>query len=155
MILTVKDVITSSGAYPDREKSSENTKDVQANAAALVKKVNAFLSDLADKYPEVKDLVEDPELSSGFRPSVVNAATPGAAKKSYHSLGKAIDIKDNKQQLISKTILADAEKHKENSLLTKHQLWLEHPDATKGKFTNWAHLDDGTRSARPVRVFRP
>lgn len=155
MTLTVKDIITSSGAYPEREKSPENTLEVQKNASNLAKKINAFLSDLVDLYPEVKPLVEDPELSSGFRPSAVNAATPGAAKKSYHGLGKAADLKDNKQQLLAKTILADAEKHKENSLLTKHQLWLEHPDATKGKFTNWAHLDDGTRSARPVRVFRP
>jgi len=120
--ITLNEYITASGRYPDRLNSSELTKSVKTNATTLLEKVNALLLDLGVSGPF--------SVSSGFRPSAVNGATPNAAKGSLHQSGQAIDM---------------------------HGLWLEHPNNTIGKNTNWCHLDmDSTiRKDRPVRVFIP
>lgn len=146
-IISLDDLITSSNSYPERAKSSELTEELKENGASLLEKVNALLNDLG---------IEDVKVSSGFRPSGVNASIANAAKASLHQRCRAIDILDDKEQSLAKAIQKDAEENKENSLLKKHGLWLEHPDSTKGKFTNWCHLDDSnTRKDRPVRVFKP
>lgn len=141
--ITVDEYITASNRYPERLKSVELTKDVISNISKLLEKVNALLGDLDKAGPF--------SVSSGFRPSNVNSNTKNAAKRSMHQNGMAIDIMDDKDQTLAKAIQSRPD------LLKKHGLWLEHPDYTKGKNTNWCHLDmDSTiRKDRPIRVFIP
>lgn len=139
--ITLHDYITSSGAYPERERSPELTGVVRANSVVLLDKVNKLLDELNYQGPR--------KLSSGFRPSAVNAATPGSAKKSLHLQGKALDIIDDKEQTLAKLCAAHPE------LLRKYGLFLENPNNTKGKYSTWVHLDFGTRADRPSRIFNP
>lgn len=145
-VITLEDLLTSSGKYRERLQSNELTTDLKDNGVMLINKVNQLLKDLKIKRAEV---------TSGFRPSDVNSKIPNAAKRSLHQQCKAVDILDDEHQTLAKLIQKDAEDNKENSLLAKYGLWLEHPDNTKGKNTNWVHLDCGVRSDRPVRVFKP
>jgi len=89
-------------------------------------------------------------VSSGWRPPSFNKTVGNAAKKSLHMTGNAIDIMDNKLQTLAYTIKKNA------SLLKKYGLWMEDPDSTMGKFTNWCHLDNSTtRTDRNIRIFKP
>ena len=134
-LLTIQDLITSSGKYPERAKSKELTDEVRQNMQLLLAAVNPFLEALG---------ITSVKVSSGFRPSAVNAATPGSAKRSLHMIGKAVDLEDPNNSLDKKI-----EAHPE--LLEKFGLWLESPKATP----SWAHLDIGTRTARKIRIFLP
>jgi hypothetical protein len=98
--------------------------------------VNSLFNDL--KYS--KNL----KVSSGFRPSAVNANIKNAAKKSAHMIGMALDLEDIDGS-IDELLL------KNDILLKKYGLWLEHPDATK----SWCHLDMRDRGKRVANVFRP
>jgi len=134
--IKLQDWITSSGSYPERAKSKELTDEVKANAEELLKRVNALLEELG---------IEKTKLSSGFRPSDVNKAV-GGAKKSNHQSGKALDIIDDKNQSICKKITKE--------LLEKHNLYREDSTATKGKYSNWCHLQsEPTKSGK--RIFMP
>lgn len=121
--------------YPD-----EFNADVLKNAQALLDKINAFLTEIG---------ITSAQVTSGWRPESVNNKVTNASKKSYHMLGMAVDILDNKNQDLAKLVA--------NSpvLLKKYGLWMEDMKATKGKNTNWCHIDCGTRSDRPSRVFIP
>jgi len=130
-MITLKDYLTSSGAYPAREKSPELTPEIVSNANKLLEKVNALLADLG---------IDKVRVSSGFRPLAVNATVKNAAKKSHHTTGNAIDIVDDSKQSLSLKLLKDAEDNKQSSLLAKHGLYMEHPQHTIGKNTNWTHL---------------
>lgn len=136
MRFTLNDYITSSGKYPERANSADLTEEVKSSANVLLSTVDQFLTELG--YTETL------KISSGFRPAAVNAATAGAAKRSLHQSGRAIDIEDPDGKL-DEAIKARPE------LLDKYGLWLEDPSFTPG----WAHLDMGTRSARPIRIFIP
>jgi hypothetical protein len=139
-MITLNDYLTASGAYPEREKSPELTPELVSNANRLLKAVNSVLTELEVKFAKV---------SSGFRPAAVNAGIGNAAKKSLHMQCLAVDILDDKSQSLGKKLAANPE------LLRKHGLFLEDLEATKGKNTNWAHLDLGTRADRPSRIFKP
>lgn len=133
-LLSLDTVITASGRYPDRAKSPELTDEVKSNINDLITRVNTLLIELGVKQVTV---------SSGFRPSAVNAGVKGAAKKSNHLIGKALDLYDPKGEL-DKLFMSNLK------TLEKHGLYLEHPDATVG----WAHLQSVTpRSGN--RVFKP
>lgn len=134
MALTVEDLITASGKYPDRAKSKELTTEVRDNLKTLSGKVNALLEEI--KYSA--------KVSSGFRPSSVNANIKNAAKKSLHMSGKAVDLEDA-TGVLKGLIL------KRPDLLLKYGLWMEDGSSTPG----WCHLDTGTRTERPIRVFKP
>lgn len=134
-LLSLDDLITSSGKYPDRAKSNELTEEVKQNLLLLLERVNAILSDLE---------IDKVEVSSGFRPSSVNASIAGAAKKSLHMRGLAVDLADQSGTLKG---IIQCSPH----LLKTYELWLESPDATP----TWCHLDLGTRSERPIRIFKP
>ena len=140
-LLLPNDVLTASGKYPERKTNKEVTVQVLANIDQLLRAVNGLMGDLG----VTKSLV----VTSGFRPTKVNANIANAAKKSLHQIGLAVDLLDDNDQSLAKRIMANPE------LLTKWDLWLEHPDHTRGKHTNWVHLDLGTRSPRMVRVFKP
>lgn len=137
-MISLKDYLTASGAYPERENHKEVNK---ANAERLITAVNAFLKELDYKGPV--------KVSSGFRPSEVNANIANAAKKSLHTQCLAVDYLDDKNQTLAKLCASKPE------LLRKYGLFLEDPASTIGKNTNWCHLDLGTRSDRPSRVFKP
>lgn len=125
-----------------REKTypSELTQDIVNNINELLDKVNCLLFELK---------VEKASVSSGWRPAAVNAATAGSAKKSLHMTGKAVDILDSSDQKLAHLILSKPE------LLKTYGLWIEDPTSTKGKNTNWVHLDTGVRTDRSLRMFKP
>ena len=82
-------------------------------------------------------------LSSGWRPPLVNAATPNASKSSRHMSGEAGDLYDPAGQ-IGDFLLAHQE------LLAEFGVWIEHPDSTP----TWSHWQTvPPRSGN--RVFRP
>lgn len=111
------------------------------NAEIFLPRVNHFLDELAFgiKY----------EISSGFRPSVINAKTMNAAKASYHMKGLAIDILDQNGAFRERFTPLTYAPHAD--LLRKYDLFMEHPAYTGG----WFHLDMGARVDRPSRVFIP
>lgn len=134
-MINLEDFITASGTYPDRLNSEELTKNTKDNAVVLLNRVNQLLQELG---------ITNVKVSSGFRPSAVNAKVKGAAKKSLHMSGRAVDIYDPKHEIAHK-ILARPD------LLKKYDLWMEDPEVTP----TWTHLDNGTRTERPLRVFKP
>ncbi len=84
-------------------------------------------------------------VSSGWRPPAINESTPGAAVRSLHMMGQAIDLFDPDGDL-DDWLMSDAGQ----TVLAQVGMWLEHPAATKG----WAHLQTlPPRSGR--RVFYP
>ena len=134
-MLSLNDIITASGRYPERINDLDLTPEVKANIEKLLAKVNPFLAEIG---------VCDPIVSSGFRPASVNAAIPRAAIKSQHLIGCAVDIadKDGKiDELVSRN----------DCLLKKYGLWVEDPISTKG----WCHLDMKDRGKRPKNKFIP
>lgn len=134
-IINLEDYLSSSGKYPERLNSDELTKSVKDNAIVLLNKVNQLLQELK---------IFDVKVSSGFRPSAVNAKVKGAAKKSLHMSGRAVDIQDPENKIAHK-ILANPD------ILKKYDLWMEDPSVT----SNWCHLDNGTRTERALRIFKP
>lgn len=135
MAITLKDLLTSSGKYPEREKHKEVTPEVIKNAETLLKAVNSLLTDLK---------IDKATVSSGFRPSDVNSAIPNAAKKSLHMIGCAIDIADADGAL-------DKLIESRDDLKKKYGLWQENPGDTKG----WMHLDNKDRGKRSKNTFNP
>jgi hypothetical protein len=124
----------------DKQYPTEFTQELLLNATIFLEKVNALLWNLGIKTADV---------SSGWRPAAVNSNVANAAKRSLHMTCKAIDIKDDKSQSLANKILIKPE------LLKSFDLWLEDPAATRGKNTNWVHLDIGVRTDRPLRMFKP
>ena len=136
IVVNLKDYLTASGKYPERENHKEVTDEVKANTEELLKRVNALLQNIN---------IIKVNVASGFRPSDVNANIANAAKKSLHMSGEAIDLEDKLGEL-------DRLIGNHPNLLTKHGLWLEHPEATPG----WCHLDiSKKRTDRPIRIFKP
>ena len=117
----------------------EVTAEVLDNAKILIQRVNKLLTELK---------IDDIKISSGWRPAVVNSATPNAAKKSNHMLGAAVDLVDDKNQSLCNKLKTDT------SLLERHQLWMEDPDSTKGKYTNWTHLQIFPPKSKKL-IFKP
>lgn len=120
----------------DEEFPKEYTLEIHFNARKLLRAVNALLADLDIAYARV---------SSGWRPPAVNKIIPDSAKKSYHTLGRAVDIRDAYTGNLAAVIAAHPE------LLRKYGLFLEEPSRTPG----WVHLDNGDRQDRASRVFLP
>lgn len=116
--------------------TEQPTPEVEANAADLLACVNALLAACGFKTA----------CDSGWRPPKYNAelrrlwlATNGeqganTAVNSRHMEGNAVDVRDNADQQIAKHLLANPD------ILVAHRLWMEHPKATRGKRTNWCHL---------------
>lgn len=125
----------------DKSHKDELTPEIINKAKTLLDKVNRLLLII------VWD--EEVEITSGWRPESLNAKVKGASKKSAHTLGMAIDIKDDKKQSLAKRIRENID------MLKILGLWLENPDFTKGQNTNWVHLDFKVRSERPENIFNP
>lgn len=122
------------------------TPAIEREAHRTVGLVNAMLSRamLAGVHTVSNPRTGTP-VSSGWRPPVVNAGTPGAAVNSKHMTGQAVDLYDPDGD-IDDWLMSTAGQ----AVLAELGLWLEHPAATKG----WAHLQTvPPRSQR--RVFYP
>lgn len=127
IFITVDDIITSSGLYPERAKSPELTTELKSNAAKLCDAVNGLLTELKWNKPV--------SISSGFRPSAVNANVKGASKRSSHMECQAIDLVDNGELCLLF--------FKNQDVAKKHNLYMEDPRWTlRGKFGSlkgWSH----------------
>lgn len=128
MSLTAADILSSSGKYPER--AAVATADVIANAAETAARVNKLgLTALS--------------VSSGFRPATINVHVKGAAVRSHHIMGRAVDLVDADGS-IGKWCLANLD------ALEKAGLWLEDPSYTKV----WCHLQTVPPKSGK-RVFQP
>lgn len=129
------DILTSGGSHPERERSDECTTEVRINAADLAERVSKLLDSLGSVGGRAT-------ISSGFRTSAANRQV-GGSKNSAHCEGRAVDLADPKGALAA-AITRDV------GILATFDLYLEHPDYTKG----WVHLSTrGPLSGR--RVFVP
>lgn len=135
MSLSLNDLVTASGRYPDRLNSLELTDEVKLNLIKLLSKVNALLEAIG---------VNNPDVTSGFRPSTVNNKLANASKKSLHQKGMAVDLADSVGSLKEKCI-------QHSDKMRELGLFVEDPSSTPG----WCHLDFGLRTDRPNRVFKP
>ena len=113
--------ITLADYYMSRDKQfpDELTDELRSNAASTVDRVNQLLEAFG----------EDRKVNSGWRPAVVNAATPNAAKKSKHMTCQACDLEDKDGRLDQWCL-----DHPE--ALERIGLWQESPASTVG----WAHV---------------
>lgn len=136
--ITVDDILTSSGKYPERAKHPECTIEVKSNAAKLCDAINGLFTDL--KYTGKLS------VNSGFRTSDVNKSIPNAAKKSNHLLGLAVDFTDSDNKIDELLTLPE-----NDVLLKKHKVWVEDPFATR----YWNHCDIRDRGVRSKNVFKP
>lgn len=114
----------------DRTHPRDLTEAVKSNAFALLQRVNRLLPLMTgvdfELNPRTGTLV-----SSGWRPPSINATTPGAAPKSLHMTGQAIDLYDPDGDIddwcmSNQHVLARVD----------IDLYIEHPSQTKG----WCHL---------------
>ena len=118
----------------DKAHAADMTPEIRSNAADLVVRCNQLAATIPFPLPRV---------SSGWRPPSINAGVKGAAKRSNHMTGNAVDFADPDGKL-------DAWCLANLPTLERIGLWLEHPDATPA----WCHLQRvPPRSGR--RVFRP
>ncbi|MES1986534.1 MAG: D-Ala-D-Ala carboxypeptidase family metallohydrolase [Pseudomonadota bacterium] len=117
MTISLNEYITASGMHPERLKSFELTAQIIINAKDLLAHVNPMLDFLG----------LTPKVTSGFRPSSVNAALPNSAKKSAHMTGQAVDLEDKDGSLKEKCT---------PELLEKFGLYREATEACPG----WCHL---------------
>ena len=117
----------------DRSHAAELTTEIRANAEDVINKVNELL----------KRAGLDRDATSGWRPAAVNAGIAGAAKRSNHMLGKAVDVADADRKL-SQFVNANVK------LLEELGLWCEATSATP----SWVHFQTvPPRSGR--RFFYP
>ena len=106
------------------------TPEIKANAERTVTLTNALLAVLEtegiplEAHPNTLSIV-----ASGWRPPQINNQVKGAAVRSKHMAGEAVDLYDP-DGLIDEYLL----KHPEP--LISLGLYQEHPSATKG----WAHV---------------
>jgi hypothetical protein len=109
----------------DAEYAHELTDEIRANAQVTVERANLLLT----AFTIATNDTEQRHVNSGWRPPAVNAVTPGAAPKSKHMTGQAIDIADPE---------GDLDQYCLDHLLVlqKIGLWLEDPSSTKG----WCHV---------------
>ena len=140
-MITRKQYLTANGQYPERELDRALTPDLLDNCGTLLSAVNFLLTELG---------VEKATVTSGFRPSTVNIHLANASKKSLHQFCLAIDLADDKDQTLGNSIATRPD------LLRKYGLFIEDLNSTRGKNTNWVHLDiSPTRPDRPTRMFKP
>ena len=125
-MITARDVIDSSGKFPERSAFASD--EVRTNAAIAA----AALTRLETSFG--RRLI----LSSGYRPQHVNAQTDGAALNSLHMKGLAADVVDDRELAIF--CLSD------EKLLEHFGLYIEDPRYTRRRSPDtkewmfWVHL---------------
>jgi hypothetical protein len=125
----------------DRVYADQLTDGIRANAAETVRRANRLIA----IYQKQTGDTRARKVSSGWRPAAVNAVTPGAARKSSHMLGRAIDIADASKAMKVWLMTDIGQK-----ALVECELWMEHPDATP----TWVHVQI-VPPGSGRRVFRP
>jgi hypothetical protein len=75
----------------DKKYASELTPEIEANAQVTIDRANRLLTYYYDANPDANRC----KVNSGWRPAAVNAATKGAAPRSKHMLGQAVDLSDD------------------------------------------------------------
>lgn len=120
-------MITLSDYWMGRDKAYPEllTDELKSAAAETVARANLLIS----AYNAMTKDEEPRRVNSGWRPPSVNAATPGAAPRSKHMTGHAIDISDPEGDLDEWCL-------EHPDVLQTIGLWMEHPSATKG----WCHV---------------
>lgn len=125
-LLTLEDYLR----HEPHAQPGELTDEIRANAQELLRRTELLLAKaVADGIVLEADPRTGSIISSGWRPKAVNAAVPGAAQKSKHLIGQAIDLYDPDGDFdewcwLHQRYLADV------------NLFIEHPGSTKG----WCHL---------------
>ena len=109
----------------DKTFGSSLTADIVRNAEETVKRANVLLAEFRFDTHDT----EIRKVNSGWRPPEINERTPGAALRSKHMTGQAIDIADPEGDLDEWCL-----KHLQT--LERIGLWLENPASTKG----WCHV---------------
>ncbi len=140
-MLSVDDILTSSGKYPDRVVAV--TMPVRVNAQALTEKINKLLTSFG----------KDRAVNSGFRTMAANTQAEGSPT-SWHLTGHAVDLEDQDGDLAMYCLC-------ERALLEHFGLYLEDPRWTRkvkkpdGSWTHrWVHLQTKSPPSGN-RVFRP
>ncbi len=105
---------------------AEPDAETRANAEDLLARVGSLLED--PRLAHI-DAATAPRQNSGWRTPEYNAGVKGAAKKSEHITGRAIDLDDDYGEL-DEFLFANRD------LLIQYGFWMEHPASTKG----WCHL---------------
>ncbi len=119
--------------YVKVDVEHELTDAMRGNAAILISKVNQLLNAFGEQR----------NITSGWRPVLVNKLIPNAALYSNHTKCLAVDLADPHGDL-------DAWCLANQPTLEAIGLWQEHPASTKG----WCHLQCvAPRSGQ--RVFYP
>ena len=138
-------MITLAQYFGPHATCADRTPQVDANATQLIGRVNPLLAEMQLRdavvcpvNPATGSLVSG-QTYGGFRPQ---ACTQGAAN-SAHKQGQAVDLYDFHGHI-------DAWIMRNPDALVRHDLYIEHPDATPG----WCHV--GTRAPKSgKRVFWP
>jgi hypothetical protein len=124
---------------------NELTDEIRRNAETTVNRINELLRYAAQDgvVPGVSGIGGN-VLSSGWRPASLNRVTPGAALKSNHIMGRAVDVFDTVNRDLARWCLRNLD------VLERVGLWMEDPQWTP----NWCHFQlDPPCSGR--RVFIP
>jgi hypothetical protein len=128
MRITLGDYLQGRDAiYPE-----DFTLEVMANAEKTVKLVNSLLAVMEaegmklEAHPVSQSLV-----SSGWRPPQINRQVKGAAPKSKHMTGEAVDLYDPEGDIDNFLMSGQGQR-----VLASLGLYIEHPSATK----SWSHI---------------
>lgn len=118
------------------------TQQVQLNAQQLVDRVNALIQQMERSGIQLEQSPRSGSgVASGWRPLELNLHTPGAAPRSKHITGEAVDLYD------PEGVIDDWCLRHLPAISHEIGLWMEHPSATKG----WCHLQSvPPRSGNPV-----
>ena len=111
-----------------KQYEKEFNQEIFNNGLLLLQKVDQLIEILSVNNMFFTEK-EGNIISSGWRPVSYNSKVKNAAKKSNHTLGKAIDLYDANNK-VGKYLLKN-KKH-----LEELGLYCEHPDATPG----WLHI---------------
>lgn len=111
------------------------TQEIRDNANELLHRVNKLLVMYNMATGEVVS-----QVASGYRPPAINAATKGAAKKSNHMIGCALDLVDDDGTFDDWLEAPDGQ-----LALTESELWHE----SKLKTPRWIHVQ-----SRPFGSYR-
>lgn len=117
----------------DKQYPKEYTKEISDNLDKLLVAVNQIRSAYATPMT----------VTSGWRPAEINASTPGAAKKSKHMIGLAVDIQDKDNRLMN-WVLANLKLMKQLDIYVEDFRW------TPG----WVHFQLG-KPTSGKRIFVP
>jgi hypothetical protein len=122
------------------------TPEVRANAEKTVKLVNSLLAVMeAEGMQFEAHPVNQSLVSSGWRPPQINRQVKGAAPKSKHMTGEAVDLYDPEGDIDNFLMSGQGQR-----VLASLGLYIEHPSATK----SWSHIQIvSPRSGN--RVFYP